>query len=140
MKNIYIIEDDEIVRNLLSTYLSEIIPDHNIVGISEDGVEAKDDCVRLNPDLVILDLYLPVINGLEILHFLKRRMPDTKVIIFSGIAEKRIYDIAVEGKADGYVVKTSGFEEFYHAVKTVSEGDTYFSSELQNPGLSTAVS
>ncbi len=140
MKNIYIIEDDEIVRNLLIRYLNEIIPDHKIVGISEDGVEAKDDCVRLNPDLVILDLYLPVINGLEILHFLKRKIPDTKVIIFSGIAEKRIYDIAVEGKADGYVIKTSGFEEFYHAVKTISEGETYYSSELQNSGLSKAVS
>ncbi len=136
MKNIYIIEDDEVVRNLLVRYLDEIIPEYELVGTSVDGETAREDCVKLNPDLVILDLYLPGINGLEILHFIKSNLPKTKVIIFSGIAEKKIYDIAVQGKADGYVIKSSGFEEFYHAVNTYMRGGHILQSGVsQNTAL-----
>ena len=135
MKKIYIIEDDAIVRKLLIAHMAEFIPGHEVVGSSDDGMVAMQECLKLQPDMIIVDIRLPEVNGLEILHILKNKIPHLKVLIYSGIADKKTIEIAVHGDTDGYVLKTSGFQELVKAVKSIVAGGSYFSPDIYKLGL-----
>ncbi len=128
--NIYIIEDDDLVRNLLVTQIPEIIPEYKIIGSSGDGLNAIKDCIDLNPDLVIVDIRLPEVNGLEILHVLKKKIPQLKILMYSGIATTDAVEIAMRGKANGYLLKSANFEELVTAMKSINGGGSYFSPEI----------
>ncbi len=127
---IYVIEDDDIVRNLLITHIPELIPEYEIIGSTGDGQDAIKECIDLNPDIVIVDIRLPEVNGLEILHLLKNKMPQVKILIYSGIANKEAVEIAFRGNADGYVLKSGKLEELVKAVKSIAGGGSYFSPEI----------
>lgn len=127
---IYVIEDDEIVRNLLVTHIPGIVLESEIVGSSGDGHDAIIECIDLKPDLVIADIRLPEVNGLEILHILKNKIPHLKTLMYSGIANQEAVEIAIRGKADGYVLKSAKLEELIIAVKSIAEGGSYFSPEI----------
>jgi len=72
LKDIYIIEDDEILRDIIATRLEDFFPDLDIVGTWVTSLKALIECWELEPDLAILDIGFPDIYGLEILHFLKQ--------------------------------------------------------------------
>ena len=127
---IYVIEDDHLVRNLLVKHIPEIIPEYEIIGSSGDGQDAIKDCIDLKPDLVIVDIRLPEVNGLEILHVLRNKIPQLKILMYSGIANKDAVEIAMRGKADGYLLKSANFEELVTAMKSIAGGGSYFSPEI----------
>lgn len=130
MKTVYIIEDDELLRELLTTFLAGTFPDLELLGASGDGLEAMEACQKLAPDLVIVDIQLPEINGLEILHLLKGRFPEIKVLIFTGIISPQSLQIAAHGKADGFVNKSAGMDELAKAVESLRKGGHYFSPDI----------
>jgi DNA-binding NarL/FixJ family response regulator len=130
MKTVYIIEDEEMLRNLLSTFFSSTFPELELIGMTGDGGEGVEKCLELSPDLVIVDIQLPEVNGLEILHLLKRKFPKTKILIFTGKTSHQTIKIAVKGKADGFVNKISGLEELEKAVRAVARGEQFFSPEI----------
>ncbi|MDP4611398.1 MAG: response regulator transcription factor [Opitutales bacterium] len=130
MKTVYIIEDEEILRNLLSTFFATTFPELEVIGMSGDGGEGAEQCLELAPDLVIVDIQLPEVNGLEILHLLKRKFPDIKILIFTGKTSHQTVKIAVHGKADGFINKISGLEELRKAIEAVSKGEQFFSPEI----------
>ena len=130
MNTVYIIEDEEIMRNLLTTFFSTTFPEFRIVGTSGDGAEAMQQCIELAPELVIVDIQLPEVNGLEILHLLKRKFPNIKILIFTGKTSPQTIRIAVHGQADGFINKVSGLAELEKAIHAVQRGETYFSPEI----------
>lgn len=130
MKTVYIIEDEEILRNLLTTFFSTVFPDIKVLGTSGDGGEAMEQCLELEPDLVIVDIQLPEVNGLEILHLLKRKFPNIKILIFTGKTSPQTVKIAVHGHADGFVNKISGLEELEKAIRACQKDEQYFSPEI----------
>ncbi|MFT5827053.1 MAG: DNA-binding NarL/FixJ family response regulator, partial [Yoonia sp.] len=99
MKTVYIIEDEEILRTLLSTFFATTFPELEVLGMSGNGGEGIEQCLELAPDLVIVDVQLPEVNGLEILHLLKRQFPTIKILIFSGKTSPQTVKIAVRGNA-----------------------------------------
>ncbi|MCH2156301.1 MAG: response regulator transcription factor [Opitutales bacterium] len=127
MSRIYIIEDEPILRDLFQEYLLASDLDITIVGSSGNGQEALAECIELKPDIALVDIRLPEVNGLEILHILKMRVPETKVLIFTGSTNTNAVRIAVEGKADGFIEKAAGLEQLVDAVKTVTRGEHYYS-------------
>jgi DNA-binding NarL/FixJ family response regulator len=135
LKNIYIIEDDENLRDSIATQLEDFFPDLDIVGASGTRLKAMVECWELEPDLAIFDIGLPDIYGLEILHFFKAKFPKIKILIYSGIADEQTADIAKLSEADGFVTKKSGMSEIRKAITTIKDGGHYISPELENLGM-----
>ncbi len=101
-----------------------------IVGQASTGREAIDLCEQLKPDLVLLDLDMPVMNGIEASKQIKNIFPDIKIIILSLHSEKSVIEHMIQINIDGYLIKTSDKAEMLQAIKTVAEGKKYFSSAV----------
>ena len=130
MKTAYIIEDEEILRSLLSTFFATTFPDIELLGMTGDGGEGIEKCLELAPDLVIVDIQLPEVNGLEILHLLKRKIPKVKILIFTGKTNPQTVKIAVHGNADGFINKISSLNELEKAIRAVQRDEQFFSPDI----------
>ncbi|MGJ8651832.1 MAG: response regulator [Opitutaceae bacterium] len=135
MKTLYIIEDEEILRSLLSTFFSTMYPELEVLGMTGDSSEGVEQCLELAPDLVICDIQLPNISGLEILFLLKRKFPKIKILVFTGKTTHQSVKIAVQGNADGYINKISGIEELQNAIEALRKGEQYFSPDIYDEVL-----
>ena len=132
-KQIFIVEDHRLFREGLKAMLSPI-PEYEIVGEAEDGLEAIRQIRKSKPDLVLLDLSMPRMSGFSVLQEIKAEMPDVKILVLS-IHESDQYVLqAFEAKADGYAIKDSSREELRMAIHSVLEGKKYIS-----PGIAGSV-
>lgn len=119
--NVIIVEDHDMARMGLSVILnnSERI---NIADMASDGQEGVDKALRLNPDVVIMDIGLPTIDGIEATGKIKSANPDIKVLMYtSRESDDDIFDSFKAG-ADGYITKGATSEQTVAAVIAVSEG------------------
>lgn len=81
-KRVLLVDDNSAVRSLVRQ-LFELEPDFEVAGEAENGREAIDSAISLNPDLIVLDLSMPVMTGLDAAPILKERLPDTPIILFT---------------------------------------------------------
>jgi len=109
-KTVYIIEDDQLTYKMIKVVISKYFDDLDIVGGNGNGQLALKECIKLKPDLAIVDIRLPDVNGLEILNILKRRTPHIKVLIYSGILRTSTIKHALQGRADGILEKSGSIE------------------------------
>ncbi len=126
-KKVYIIEDDELTCKMIKKVIDTYFDDIEVIGSNLNGQSAVGECVKLNPDLAIVDIRLPDVNGLEILHVLKRRHPQMKVLIYSGILNLKAIKRAHQGMADGIIEKSEGIEELKSAIEAIVSGRSYYS-------------
>jgi len=125
-KQIFIVEDHRLFREGLKAMLSPS-QEYEIIGEAEDGLEAIRLIKKKKPDLVLLDLSMPRMNGLSVLREIKGSMPEVKILVLS-IHESDQYVLqAFEAKADGYAIKDSSREELRVAIRSVLEGKKYIS-------------
>ncbi|MBN9392246.1 MAG: response regulator transcription factor [Chloroflexi bacterium] len=119
---ILIVDDHPVVRDGLNAIL-ETQPDFEVIGEAGDGQEAIAQVERLHPDVVLLDLDMPVLDGLGALQQIMKQQPDTKVIIFTVFdTDERILS-AVQAGAQGYLLKGDApRNEIFRAVRTVYQG------------------
>ena len=126
---ILLVDDHIIVRNGIKSLL-ESEEGIQVVGEASNGAEAVSEFERLSPDLVIMDIRMPKMNGIEATRAIKQNYHNSKIIILS------MHDIedyvlqAVESGADGYLLKDTGKESFIKALQKVHEGEKYFSSDI----------
>lgn len=104
--------------------------DVDVVGESCDGREAVEYAREHEPDVILMDLNMPNLNGIEATNLITRDVPRTRVIMLSSYADKDLVLQAVRAGARGYVVKRSDIDELLLAIKTVQRGNTYFSAAL----------
>jgi DNA-binding NarL/FixJ family response regulator len=127
---IVIAEDHRILREGLRFLLSSN-PDFEIVGEAEDGRGAIRCVDKLRPDLVLMDLSMPKMNGLDAIAEVKNHCPDTKVLVLTvHKAEEYVFE-SLKAGADGYLLKDATHNELMLAVGNVLEGKPYLS-----PGIS----
>jgi DNA-binding NarL/FixJ family response regulator len=125
-KQIFIVEDHRLFREGLKAMLS-LEPGYEIIGEAEDGLEAVRLIRKAKPDLVLLDLSMPRMNGFSVLREIKAAMPEVKILVLS-IHESDQYVLqAFEARADGYAIKDSSREELREAIRSVLEGKKYIS-------------
>ena len=125
-KQIFIVEDHRLFREGLKAMLS-LDPGYEIIGEAEDGLEAVRLIRKSKPDLVLLDLSMPRMNGFSVLREIKAAMPEVKILVLS-IHESDQYVLqAFEARADGYAIKDSSREELRVAIRSVLEGKKYIS-------------
>ncbi len=113
------------VRSILSDY-SEFL----VVAEAEDGHQAVELARQVRPDVVILDLMLPGLDGLQVVRKLHQAHPDTKVIVLSARTELEVVDQVMAAGADGYVSKMRCTEDLINALHIVTKGKCFVSSGL----------
>jgi len=132
-KRIFIAEDHAILRDGLRAILMSL-PDYEIIGEAGDGREAVRGVENSKPDLVILDLSMPRMNGMEALKEIKKLSPETKILVLT-IHDSDEYVLPVlQAGADGYMLKYDTQAELMAAIKSVLSGKPYLS-----PGVSKQV-
>lgn len=126
---VMIVEDHTLLRDGLSTMIASD-PQLEIVGEADNGLDAIRQAVSLKPDLILMDINMPIMNGSEALMDIKKREPGIKVMMLTAHkAEEYIRDCLHVG-ADGYVLKHSTRTELMVAIHKVLGGKTYLSPEV----------
>ncbi|MFH1143419.1 MAG: response regulator transcription factor [Candidatus Eisenbacteria bacterium] len=131
---IVLADDHRMFRDGLRLLL-EARPECAVVGEAEDGPTALELCISLRPDLVILDLSLPGLHGLEVARRLAREAPGTRVIVLTMHSDRRFVIEALRAGIAAYVLKESGFSELAHVLTEVRAGRIYLSPALNEQVL-----
>jgi DNA-binding NarL/FixJ family response regulator len=113
------------MRNLLETEAG-----FSVVGEAEDGVQAIQLAEKLRPDIMIVDMMMPRLNGLEVLRQLTKRLPDTRFVVLSMQSADPYVMQALKAGAAGYVLKDSAPNELVEAIHQVLNGHRYLSPQL----------
>lgn len=126
MKTRVVIVDDHVsIRQMLGIVLAREGP-YEVVGEAGTGFEALKVCRRVKPRLVILDLVLPEMNGVEVLAQLRGELFDTKFLVYSGTMSRQLAVEALQAKPHGFVHKTDDWVVFREALRAVTSGCCYF--------------
>lgn len=127
---ILIAEDYTILREGLRSLLSSN-PEFEIAGEAEDGNQAVQQTEKLKPDVVLMDLSMPRMNGMEAIREVKKRCPETKILALTVHKDEEYIRATLAAGADGYVLKDATHAELVMAIKSVLAGKYYLS-----PGVS----
>jgi DNA-binding NarL/FixJ family response regulator len=126
---ILLADDHEVVRQGLSALMATR-PDWQVCGQAQNGREAVAMAARLRPNLAVLDLSMPELNGLEATRQIRKEVPETEVLVFSMYeSEQFVRDLLAAG-ARGYVLKSDVTTQLMNAIDTVSRHKPFFTSEV----------
>ena len=127
--SIVLADDHTIVRQGLAKLL-EAEPNLRVIGEAKNGREAVRKVEELKPDIVVMDIAMPLLNGIEATRQIKKISPHTKVIILSMHAHDRYISELISLGASGYLLKDSTGGEIIKAISAADEGDTYLSPSI----------
>lgn len=126
---VMLVDDHPMVQDGLSACLS-FYDDIQIVGTCNDGSEVLSTAQACRPDVILMDISMPTINGLDATEIITEALTDTKILIFSMHESAEFVTNAVQSGASGYILKDTNSEEVYQAIKSVAQGKAYFSSSI----------
>jgi DNA-binding NarL/FixJ family response regulator len=136
--SILLADDHAVVRHGLRALL-EAEPTFRIVGETNDGLKVADLVEQLKPDVLISDLMMPGLNGLEVTRQVSKRTPRTRIIILSMHANEAYVLAALRHGASGYVLKDSNGADLVQAVREVTTGRRYLSPPLSERAIQTYI-
>ena len=122
-------DDHQLFREGIANLLSSS-PQIEIVGQAENGQQAIEKARNLKPDIVIMDLSLPIINGVDATRILQNELPGTKVLVLSMHDDKNYIKEALEAGAFGYLFKDCTYDQLIEAIHTVNQGKKYLSDKI----------
>jgi len=125
-----IIVDDHLIfrQGLTSIITSENIA--TVIGEASNGIEFIELISKLKPDIVLMDIDMPHMNGLDATEKAMQLIPELKIIVFSMFSDEEYYHKMIERGVKGFILKTSGINELENAIHEVMRGESYFSNEL----------
>lgn len=126
---ILLVDDHQLLRQGLRALL-EVEPDIQVVGEAGDGLQGIQLVERLRPNVLVLDLMMPGVNGLEVTRQVSRRFPETRIIVLSMHANEAYVLEALRNGAVGYILKETGINDLVHAVREAIAGRRYLSPPL----------
>jgi two-component system response regulator NreC len=129
MINIVLADDHRILRQSVRALL-ESEPDFRVLAEAEDGSEAVRMVERLHPDVLLLDMIMPRMNGIEVTRVVTKRFPKTSIVILTIHANEAYVSEALQAGAQGYVIKDSSLEELVRAIREASAGRRYLGPPL----------
>ncbi len=103
-----------------------------VVGEASDGHEALRAAEKTHPDVAILDIRMPILNGVDATREMKKSSPNTKIIILTQHDENQYVTEALQAGAKGYVLKSQGAEDLVHAIREVCRGAVYLSPSISH--------
>ena len=134
MINILVADDHRIVLQGLKALL-EAEPDMRVIGVVADGLAVSDAVEQMCPDVLVLDLMMPGLNGLDVTRLVRQRSPRVRIIILSMHANEAYVIQALRNGASGYVLKDASTDTLVEAIRDVMLGKRYLSppfSEIRN--------
>lgn len=126
---LFILDDHRIVIDGITALLDNQ-DDFKIVGTSTSCKEALQTLKNLKVDIVLTDINMPEMNGIEFVHSLKRILPDIKILALSMYGEKTTITDMVDAGAHGYVLKNTGRAELFKALSSVYDNKQYYSTDV----------
>jgi DNA-binding NarL/FixJ family response regulator len=117
---ILVVDDHPVVRHGLRTLLGGH-PEWEIIDEAADGIEAVEKADRLKPDVVVLDITMPKMSGLEACRLIRKRAPESEILIVTQHDSPHMMREAIEAGARGYVVKSNASRDLLAAVEAVSQ-------------------
>ncbi|MBI5443319.1 MAG: response regulator transcription factor [Deltaproteobacteria bacterium] len=132
---VLLVDDHALFLEGLRSLLAEVA-DIDVVGEARDGRAALQLCGELSPDVVIMDVTMPELNGIDAARRIRDRSASTRVIALSMHTEPRVVAEMLKAGATGYIPKASAPSELLAAIRTVAEGQTYLSPDLDTEKVS----
>ena len=123
---VLIVDDHTLVRDGIRALLA-LVADTNVVGEAANGKEALEKVKRLAPDVVLMDLAMPIMSGLEATRRIRKRFPGTKVLALTQYEDKEYIIPTIEAGARGFISKTAAFSELASAIQAVYQGGSFLS-------------
>ena len=130
-RRILIVEDHTLLRAGLTALLLQD-PELEIVGELENGRDAVRSIAQLNPHLVLMDLSMPGMNGIEAISDIKRRHPHTRILVLTAHKTEEYIHASLRAGADGYMLKDATHDELRLAIHSVLNGKTYLSPDISS--------
>jgi DNA-binding NarL/FixJ family response regulator len=134
-KRLLIADDHGLMREVMACFL-EAAPDLEVVAEAEDGREAVALAVQTQPDIVLMDLSMPHMNGLEATRQIASKAANSKVLVITASRNESMLQELLEAGASGFVLKTGDTDELLAAVRTVLQGKRYISHGLNSREMS----
>lgn len=131
MIKLLIVDDHEMVRLGLTSYFS-ILEDIEVIGEAENGAEGVEMALNLTPDVILMDLVMDVMDGIEATKVILEEWPEAKILILTSfIDDEKVYP-ALESGASGYLLKTSSASEIAEAIRRTYSGEEIIVEEVSN--------
>ena len=124
-----LVDDHSLVRDGIKALLAVMSP-LEMVGEAENGAEAIEMVGRCQPDLLLVDISLPDMNGLELTRVLRSQYPSLKVLVLSMYDNYEYVSESVRSGASGYVLKNAPSREIIAAIEAISSGGTFYSADI----------
>jgi two-component system, NarL family, response regulator NreC len=132
-QRILIVDDNPVLREGLKSILSQF-PDFDIVGEAADDLEALNPAERLLPDLILMDISMPRMDGLTATKEIKKKRPGTKIPIFTVHRTPEYLAAASKAGADGYLLKDSSRAELIQSIQNILAGNQGFPQDIMQLG------
>ena len=126
---VLIVDDHSVVRQGLRMFLN-MDPELEIVGEASNGREAVSQAVELSPDVILMDLVMPEMNGIEATRIIRENSPEIEVIALTSVLEDQSIFKAINAGAIGYLLKDTEAQDLQHAIKNAAMGKVQLSSEI----------
>lgn len=126
---VMLVDDHPMVQDGLIACLS-YYEDIDVVGVCNDGNQALAKAIECQPDIILMDISMPGLNGLDATEVIIEKVAGVKVLVFSMHENAKFVNSAVQAGASGYILKDTNSEEVYQAIKSVMSGKSHFSSSI----------
>jgi len=126
---VFLVDDHEMILPGLKIAV-ESMEKFTVIGTATDGLTAFNSIMELSPDIAVLDLSIPVLNGFEITRKLREKKSPVKIIILTSYSEDKYIREAMELKVDGYLLKENSSRELVQALDTVAGGSKYITPKV----------
>ncbi|MHB0808335.1 MAG: response regulator transcription factor [Facklamia hominis] len=129
MIRVLIVDDHEMVRLGISSFL-KIQNDIEVVAEAENGLQAYDQALKFRPDIILMDLVMDVMDGIEASQKIIQVWPEARIIILTSfLDDEKVYP-ALEAGAKSYILKTSSAEEIVQAIRMTASGESFMQEEV----------
>jgi DNA-binding NarL/FixJ family response regulator len=126
---VLVVDDHTIVRDGISALLT-LAGDIEVVGEATNGNEALNKVRELNPDVVLMDIAMPIMGGLEATRRINKEFPKTKVLVLTQYDDKEYFFPVIESGASGFISKAAASSELTAGIRSVYRGDSYLSPSV----------
>jgi DNA-binding NarL/FixJ family response regulator len=126
---ILIVDDDALVRDGLKMII-DTEDDMEVTGLAAEGQEAIELCTKTHPDIVLMDIRMPIMDGVQATCIIKEQFKDIRVLMLTTFKDTEYIKSAVNFGADGYLLKSSGADRILEGIRTVYSGNVVFEKEI----------
>lgn len=126
---ILIVDDDSLIRDGLKLIL-ETEDDFVVVGTAANGQEAVQLCETVRPEIVLMDIRMPIMDGVQATKLVKSQFKDIKILLLTTFKDTEYIRSAVQNGAEGYILKSNSSESIIESIKTIYKGNVVYEKEV----------